>query len=96
MDLEFSAEFGAIAFFDTDTRERALSAAQGVKNAFDDWLAQYVMDGEKTRDFANVPLADGSNFVVCRSGWSNGTYCAFLGTDTSGAAAQLVIDFGIQ
>ena len=86
-----------MAFFDKKAREGVVTATRSVENAFDDWLAKYVMLNDETlRAFANVPLADGRNFIVCTSGWSNGLYNAFLGLDASGAVSQLVVEFGIQ
>lgn len=95
MRTEFSAEFGSMSIVDADTRQQIIDASNAVENAFDDWLAKYTMIGDRVRDFAFVPLHLGG-FVVARSGWSNGTYNAFLGRGDDGNATQLVVDFGIQ
>ncbi|HEV7693573.1 MAG TPA: DUF4241 domain-containing protein [Hyphomonadaceae bacterium] len=94
--LEFSAEFGSMSIMDGATRARLLAKFDQVKSAYDDFLSAYMEKDGQTVEVFDVPLGDGFNFIACNSGWSNGTYEAFLGRDASGEPVILAVDFGIM
>lgn len=92
---------GTVCFVDADAARRAFEVVhdwEAVVEGPNGWFERMNDPNHLGSGFANVllpGLTDGSNLVMCHSGWGDGIYPVVVGYDEKGRVVRVHIDLGV-